>query len=247
MSFTAGYKSRLYYGHIGLSTYSNQAESTVSINALDVTTFGDNGNKRMIAGQESGAMSASGPLEMTATAFATRIAILQTIEASSPIPFTYFPFGTDIDGAAHLFAVRQSAFTPSSTLDDAAQWSGEFVADGVIDMNGTLLSTATITADTDSTAHNNGAATTNGAVFHLHVTAYSGFTSDAIIVEGSATGAFAGEETTIATFTTQTAATFALGGSQRLTVTGTVPQYLRVADDVTGTGSITRTVAVSRR
>jgi len=46
---------------------------------------------------------------------------------------------------------------------------------------------------------------------------------------------------TLGTFTLTTGTT-----AERITTTGTVNRYLRIRDDVTGTGSCTRIVSVSR-
>jgi hypothetical protein len=102
-----------------------------------------------------------------------------------------------------------------------------------------LATLAAITADTNGSSVDNGASSANGAVAHLHVTAYSGFTSNAIRIEHSTNNS---TWTTLASFTSVTATT-----SQRLAITGTVNRYVRLVDDVTGSGSCTRLVAFARR
>ena len=98
-----------------------------------------------------------------------------------------------------------------------------------------------ITVDTTGTAQNNGAGTTNGGIAHLHVSAYSGLTSDVITIEHSVNGSTSWA--TLVTFATVTAVT----SEQVVVAPGTtVRQYLRVVDDVTGTGSVTRAVAFAR-
>ena len=101
-----------------------------------------------------------------------------------------------------------------------------------------------ITIDTTGTARDSTivGGTANGGVAHLHVSAFSGLTSDVITIEHSVNGSTSWA--TLVTFATITGVT-----SERVVVApGTsVRQYLRVVDDVTGTGSITRFVAFSRR
>jgi hypothetical protein len=61
-----------------------------------------------------------------------------------------------------------------------------------------------------------------------------------VTIEDSADGST--NWTTIGTFATVTGLT-----SERLVIAGTVRRYLRVVDNVTGTGTNTRSVALARR
>jgi hypothetical protein len=240
MAFRNAQQARVYVGILGAHAYARSASVNGPVDMLDTTTL-DKTAKTFIPGQDTATFQLAGPLDTDPASNAQYDALSDIKGATTNTPITYMPLGTD--GAAWLLDGIETAIdvttSPSTTVDFAmtAQISGQ------VDTNGVILSNNTaVTTDTDGSTVDNGAATTQGAVAHLHVTAYSGLTSDAIIIEASTTGAFAGEETTLGTFTTVTGLT-----SQRLTIAGTIPRYLRVADDVTGTGSITRTVAISRR
>jgi hypothetical protein len=95
--------------------------------------------------------------------------------------------------------------------------------------------------DTNGTSVDNGAATANGGAINIHVTAFSGLTSDSIIIEHSTNDSV---WNTLATSTLVTGLT-----SERIVVAAgtTVNRYLRVRDDVTGSGSITAQVGFARR
>lgn len=240
MAFRNAQVARIYVGALRASAYARTGSATSPTDMHDVSVLEDTA-KEYIVGQNTSTFTAAGPLDGSGATDGQADLLATFKAASSPTPITFMPLGTD--GAAWLMAGLATSFDGTTGTAQSVDWSLSAQTDGATDQNGLLIeNNTTVTADTDGTALNNGAGTTQGAAFHLHVTAFSGFTSDDIIVEGSTTGSFGGEETTIATFTQVTALT-----SERVVVTGTVPRYLRVVDDVTGTGSITRTVAVSRR
>ena len=246
MAFTSGHRARCFFNTLDLSAYTNAMSTSTSTDMHDVTVFTDSA-KKMIPGLDGGTFTASGPFDVDAGSIVANHGAAELEAAGSPSVVSFFPAGVSAGGAV-LISSNLTQFDVSNTATGPVEWTISAQTTGQVDSAGTLLNSATITADTNGSSVDNGAATTNGAVFHLHTTAFSGFTSDVIIVQGSTTGAFAGEQTTIATFATQTAALFAFGAADdRQEVTGTVPRYLRVVDDVTGSGSITRHVVISRR
>lgn len=241
MSFRNAQQARLYVGILSAAAYARSVDVNSATPMLDTTTLADRARNFIPEMEDVGSFSLSGPLDVDGSSNGQFDAIADVKAASTPTPITFLPLGTD--GHAWLIKGNETDIQLTNSIGQTADYTMSAQTHGQHDMNGVILENGTtVTADTDGTANNNGAGTSNGAVFHLHVTAYSGFTSDDIIVEGSTTGAFASEETTIASFTQVTGLT-----SERVEVTGTVPRYLRVVDDVTGTGSITRTVAVARR
>lgn len=241
MAFRNAQQARVYVGILSAAAYARSVDVSSSTEMLDTTTLADEERNFITGQEETGTFSIAGPLDVDGSANGQFDAIADVKAATTPTPITFLPLGTD--GGAWLIHGNQVDLNLVNALGATADWSMSATTHGQHDCNGVLLENAvTVTTDTDGTTLDNGAATTNGAVLHLHVTAYSGLTSDAITVEASTTGAFGGEETTLASFTSVTGLT-----SERVVVTGTVPRYLRVVDDVTGTGSITRTVAISRR
>ncbi len=136
---------------------------------------------------------------------------------------------------------------PVTMLDGAviAKWKRVAARDGLTkanaeyvmyanDMRGVILhGLAAETADWDTEAESvdNLAASTDGAIADLHVPALTldGHTGLTVVVLGSTDNiTFA----PIGTFTTVVAA----GAAQRITIAGTIPQYLAVSGDFTGTG-----------
>ena len=241
MAFRSAQQARVYVGILNASCYTRSVSMDASIEMLDTTTICDT-DKQYIPGQDTSTFSVAGPLDASAASNGQWDSLVDQKQADDPVAITYMPLGTD--GAAWLIDGIETNLTDEAGVGGTVDWSLSAQTTGQTDMNGVILENATtVTTDTDGTANTGPAGgTSNGAVAHLHVTAYSGLTSDDIIIEGSTSGAFGGEETTVFTFTQVTDVT-----SERIEVTGTVPRYLRVVDDVTGTGSITRTVAVSRR
>jgi len=241
MAFRSSKQARVYVGSLAAAAYARSASTSGAAEMLEVTTLAD-ADKAFVPGLASSTFSVDGPLDSDGSAGSQFATIAGLQQAANATVVTYMPLGTD--GAAWLIESHQTDFETMASVSGTVDWSMQAQTTGISDIDGVILeNNTTVTTDTDGTANTGPVGgTANGAVFHLHVTAFSGLTSDDIIVEGSTSGAFAGEETTVATFTQVTDVT-----SERVAVTGTVPRYLRVVDDVTGTGSVTRLVAASRR
>jgi hypothetical protein len=97
------------------------------------------------------------------------------------------------------------------------------------------------TNTTSGSAINNGAATANGGTAFLHVLQAAASDTYTVIVEGSATGAFAGEQTTLATFALNASAL----GSDYQPMAGAIPQYTRWKATRSGAAGNTVRIAVS--
>jgi hypothetical protein len=79
------------------------------------------------------------------------------------------------------------------------------------------------TNSTNGSSVDNGAATSNGGATFLHLLTAAASDTYTITVEGSTTGAFGGEEATLATFTLDGSVL----GSERIDINGTIPRYTR--------------------
>jgi hypothetical protein len=99
----------------------------------------------------------------------------------------------------------------------------------------------TITNSSNGSSIDNGAASSNGGAVFLHILQAAATDTYSIIVEGSATGVFGGEETTVATFT--------LNGSQinseRVAAVTSIPRYLRYKATRTGSAGDNLRLAIS--
>jgi hypothetical protein len=97
------------------------------------------------------------------------------------------------------------------------------------------------TNTTTGTVVNNGVATTKGGAAFLHILQAAASDTYTIILEGSATGAFGGEQTTLVTFGLNASAL----GSEYKALAGAVPQYVRFKATRTGSaGNSVRHVVV---
>jgi len=133
----------------------------------------------------------------------------------------------------------QSLQTPAQ-VTAATATNIEATPDNGVDWGVVLADpTTAVTADGNGSSVDGAAASSGGLVANLHVSAFSGLTNVVIKIQSSPDNSV---WTDFATFTTVTATTW-----QRKTVAGTVPRYLRATWDVTGTGSVTFTVAAARR
>lgn len=114
-----------------------------------------------------------------------------------------------------------------------------YAVSGRVDHGVILHALGAETGDATGTSVDNAAASTEGGAAFLQVTAFTGFSGAVITVEDSAdNAAFA----TIATFTTVASAPTA----ERIALAGTIRRYTRYVIDVTGSGSISFMVGVTR-
>lgn len=97
------------------------------------------------------------------------------------------------------------------------------------------------TNTSNGSAVNNGASSANGGAGFLHVLQAAASDTYSIVIEGSATGSFGGEETALATFTADASALT----SEQVSISGTIPQYVRWKATRTGSAGDTVQLAIS--
>lgn len=232
MAFVSATKSRVLAGSASYSCYSRGFSMSSSVDMLEVSTLCDDA-KAFIPGQESSSASFDIIYDTAQAAHA------DAWKTAGNLPVTYLPDGAAASERAFLLDSIRTEYTVSSAVASTVDATLSTQTTGDTGYGVALSGLAAVTADTNGTSVDNGASTANGAVAHLHVTAFSGLTSNAIRIEHSTNNS---TWATLGTFTTVTGTT-----SQRLVITGTVNRYVRVVDDVTGTGSCTRLVAFARR
>jgi len=232
MPFVSATKSRVLAGTLSASCYSRGFSLSSGVDMLDVSTLCDDA-KAYIPGQESSTAS------FTLIYDEAQAAHAGTWATAGNLPVTFLPGGAAVGDAAFLIDSIRTDYSTTTSVTGTVDASITTQTTGDTGYGVCVAALAAITTDTNGTAVDNAASSTNGGVAHLHVTAFAGLTSDVITIEHSTNNS---TWATLATFTTVTAAT-----TQRLAVTGTVNRYLRVVDDVTGTGSCTRLVAFARR
>jgi len=238
MAFVASLNSRFYVATAAWAAYARGYSQSVDTDMLEITTLADTA-KQFIPGQFTGTVNLDLLLDTVAAA-GGEFATLNTWK-TTPQVVTFAPRGTTRGSETWNILANQSNATVMSPVADVVSATVTIQADGSVDAGVVLDPETAITVDTNGTSVDNGAATTNGGVGHLHVTAFSGLSSNSVIVEHSVDNS---AWSTLATFTSVTGTT-----SERLVVAAgtTVNRYLRIRDDVTGTGSCTRFVSFARR
>ena len=240
MGFVSAQASRVAVGLLNASGYTRGYNLTAATAALDTTVLSDTA-KTFIIGQDE----SSGSLDMLFDTVGTtnlQYSALTAQKATGPYPLTLCPDGFTTGQVAVMVNAHLGNFTGVAPVADVVTCSAAFQSTGNFDVGTVLENFAAITVDGNGTARDNGAATANGGVAHLHVTAFSGLTNNIVTIEHSVDGSTSWA--TLVTFATYTALT-----SERVEVAAgtTVRRYLRVVDNVTGTGSTTRFVSFARR
>ena len=231
MAFQPGYKARVLNGDFSLSAKLSDASAALATEMLDVTVLTDAGVKRFIPGLDSSTVSLSG--------FTDAAVNTDTVAWTAAQPLTYGQTGLTLGSPVILANMLNSSYEVSTSLGGVASFTLSGTTDGPASPGVSLADLAAVTVDTNGTGVDlTTVSTTNGGVAHLHVTAFSGFTGAVVIVEDSANNS---TWATIGTFATATTVT-----SERLPIAGTVRRYVRCSIDVTGSGSVTYSVAFAR-
>lgn len=240
MAFVSAQKSRVHVGDFNFTVVTAQVGADAQVDMLDVTTLNDTA-KNFIPGQDTSTENLSGWLDVDATSNANFDQLNDIKSVGTVEPFSYAPEGFGIGSPVWMAPVLASNITFGSQVGDKASFSLDLQTSGPTELGRSIHNLGAETVDANGTSYDNAALTSNGGVGHLHVTAYSGLTSASIIVEHSTNDSV---WATLGTFTSVTALT-----SEVLTIAAgtTVNRYLRIRTDVTGTGSVTFSVAFARR
>lgn len=228
------HKSRVLAGDFSVSAYASSVSSPLAIDPIDVTVFTDGLDRSYIPGMNTSTFSVSG---FYAAAEHADLAAWATNVAQ---PVTYGISGLSVGSEVWMVNGVETAFTTTAAAADAVKFDLGAQTDGLTDFGVSLVDLASITTTSTGTAVDGGAASTTGAVAHLHITAYATLTSVIGTVQDSADGSTGW--TTIGTFSTATAVT-----GERITIAGTVRRYTRAVLTLAGSGSATCAVALARR
>lgn len=158
---------------------------------------------------------------------------------------TVLPEGPSIaGGSAKLVPGLESEYSVTAPVNDVVSISATVMSNGNIDNGRVLTANNAASGTVNVTAVDNGAATTNGGVAHLHVTANTRNGTCVVKVQHSS------DNTTFADLVTFTTVGTSTTTSERVVVaTGTtVNRYVRAQITPAGsTGAVTTTVAFARR
>lgn len=239
MAFTAGDNTRYYVGPMRFSVFGKSISCEVTCNQLDASSQED-AAMVYVNGQKNGSASIDMMLD-TAYATTSQFTTLNTWQGT-PQPLTVVFEVPALGSTAWMLQGNQASVNYGNSVGDLVTTSVSVQPDGPVDWGQVIATEAAVTIDGNGTAVDGGAASSNGGVAHIHSTAFSGLTNNIVTIEHSVDGATSWA--TLATFSTITTV-----GSERVEVAPgtTVRRYLRVVDNVTGTGSHTRFVTFARR
>lgn len=239
MAFIHGKKTVVLYNGANLTSYFNEATMNNSVETAETTAFG-NDAKTYITGLRDGTISANGMFDGVAGGIDATLSSVIGAVASDVI--TVCPEGATAGTRTMSCAARETSYEISSPVSDVVAANMEVQSDGGIDIGKLLDGLSAVSASGNGSSLDNGAATTNGGVAYLHVTANTRDGASTFKVQHSSDNV---SFVDLATFSSVSAS--ATGG-ERVAVTGTVNQYLR-SDYAPGgsSGSVTFTIAFTRK
>lgn len=236
----AGDHVQVLIGGYELTGDSNRITIDDARQTLDATAFGD-AVQKFIAGQRRMSLTHSGYLNATA---AHSHPVLNTAALDGVVSLLVGQNAAPAAGdPVYNLRTLQSRYSTTPEVGQVVPFSATFAnRQGNQDGWGTALAVPTsFTNTTNGTAVNHGAATTDGGAAYLHVLTAAASDTYAVTVEGSTTGVFSGEQTTLATFTLNGSAL----GSERIAINGSIPQYIRWRAVRTGSAGDTVRIALS--
>jgi hypothetical protein len=238
MAFTHSKQSRVMVNDKALSCsltgWSVACERTVS----EVTTLCDDG-ARFIPGLRGGTITLNGLFDGSAGAIDETIQ--ETDGVQDGLLTSVMPAGTAIGSPAFISRGNTSSYTVEATVSDAVSLTVESAPNDGVDHGRVLHGHTAETVTGNSASVDGGAATTNGGVAMLHVSAVTGTTpSMTAIVQHSVDDAVWVDLITFGAATAVTAA--------RQTTSATVNRYVRDRRTMSGTTpNFTYTLAFARR
>lgn len=236
MSFIDASAGRVLVNERHLSGYIDSWSFGFDRTLAPVTTILDLG-QRYIPSIAQGGIGCTGLFDSTTGALYDEVNSTRGVD--NGLIWTICPTGLTLGQPALMCVSELSAFKLTSKPGSAVALAIDGQPDDGTDFGVQLHALGAETVDTNSTGVDNAAATSNGGVANLHVTAFSGLTTATIKVQHSTDNSAWSD---LIALTAVTAVT-----SQRSTVTGTVNRYVRSFLDVTGTGSITFALSFARR
>jgi hypothetical protein len=239
MAKLAGDHVQVLVGAYELTGDSNKLTFDDSYTTLEQTTFGD-GVMNYILGQRKMSVAHSGFMNADS---ARSHPVLNGVAVNGAVSVLV---GQNADPAVGdpMFSLLtlQEKYQATPEVGQVIPFNANFPNGGDIGGWGVALAVpTTFTNDANGSAVDNGASSANGGAGFLHILQKADSDTYSIIIEGSATGSFGGEETTLATFTADASALT----SERVSISGTIPQYVRWKATRTGSAGDTVEIAVS--
>lgn len=238
----ASSKARLLVDQFNVSKYITRVVPAGAQDCYNSTTLEDE-FKTYTLGLKSGTLAADG-LHHSTDASGTLEAIFASLPQDGVIT-TGFPNGFTVGKAALLLSANVGNFNSDSVVSDLVKTSIQLTnRDGALEPGVSLHELTAETGTTNGTSVDNGAASSNGGVAHLHVTAIVGAAPSVTFkIQHSSNGSTWADLGSV--FTVVTAAT-----RERLTIAAgtTVNRFLRYVVTFGGTtSSVTFNISFARR
>ena len=227
MAFVSSQSTRILHGAVAIASTVRSASPSFSQAMIDVTTLGDS-SKNFIGGIDEWSFNVDGVFDNATTAGSVHAAMNSPLAASDTVAVSVAPTGFAAGSAVWVFPAKEVTYEVKSQVEGAVEYSLAYGAGTAPSVGVSLADLAAVTTTSNGTSQDNTAATSNGFVAQLHITAVSGTTpSLTAVVQHSTNNS---TWTTLGSFTAATAV-----GSQVITGTGTVNRYVRIAWTVSGT------------
>jgi len=238
MAFVHGKSTGVLFSGSNLSSYFNEASVSQDVETAEVTAFG-NSAKAYITGLKDGTISLSGMFDGQQNAVDDVLSSAVGSEASAPV--TIAPDGATYGKVSISGAALETSYEISSPVGDVVSASLEVQVSGGVDRGVLLSALNAVTTTGTGTSVDNSASSSNGGVAYLHVTANAHNAGSTFKVQHSA------DNTTFVDLVSFTTVATNTTGGERIAVSGTVNRYVRASHTLAGTGSVTYSIAFSRK
>jgi len=239
MAFINAQSTRVLYGNTALAGYLRTVSPTAQIDMLDVTVLTDSA-KNFIPALGDYSLNVDGLFDNTTGSGSLWDVLTSPINAGSTVPTTVGVDGFAAGNSVWMLPARTVSYDISSSVADVVTFTAAFGSAAPTALGVSLADLSARTTTANGSSVDGGAATSNGAVAHLHITDVSGTTpSLTVTVEHSTNGS---SWTTLGSFTAASTVS-----SELITVTGTVNRYTRAVFTISGTTpSFTCQVSLAR-
>lgn len=237
-TFRHGKKTAVFINGTDMSPFLNEATTTQAIETAETTTFGSD-DKTYMTGLSDGTISSSGLFDSTAGA---SDAVLSGMIATEDNAVTVFPEGNVLGRRAVIANGQLTSYEVSSPVADVISISAEVQADGGLYHGIALTGSVSASATANQVSTDNTAATSNGLIANVHVTANTRDGASTIKIQHSV------DDSTFVDLITFSSVSASATVGENLTTNGTVNRYLRAQQTLAGTtGTITFNIASARR
>lgn len=238
MGNITGKDAKVLVDEYDLSGYFNQADTSQEAALLETTTYGATA-RTYLTGFKNGTMNLQGFWD--GLAGAADVVLNAALGSAGGEVLTMAPEGLTVGKRLALLLSRLTKYGVSTPVDGVAAISAEMQADGGIDYGVSLHALTAETATGNGSSVDNGAASTNGGVAHLHVSAVTAVGGDSLTVKVQ----HSTDNSVWADLVTFTAVTTAATKQRVVVAAGTtVNRYLRASWTKGGAGSPSYTFAV---